>query len=87
LAIFLPQFDKIRHTGCDILMAGGDFMYYELTEEEIKDFAAKYLPEWEDDIIHVSRISYNGVVEYMVNHHYLIVIYKNAVIAKDLQEL
>lgn len=60
-------------------------MYYELTEEEIKKFAKQYLPEWKDCIVCVSRISYNGVIEYMVNKHYLIVVYKNAVIAKDLQ--
>ncbi len=62
-------------------------VYYELSKKEIKQFAKQYLPMWENDIVKVTRISYKGVTEYMVNDHYLIILYKNKVIGKDLQEL
>jgi len=60
-------------------------MFYILNEKEVRDFTEKYLPMWQDDIIKVSRIEYNNISEYLVNDHYLITIYKDRVVEKDLQ--
>ena len=60
-------------------------MFYRLTKKEINDFCDKYLPEWKQDIVEITRIDYNGVYEYLINGHYLLIFYKDKIVAKDLQ--
>lgn len=61
-------------------------MYKKLNKNQIQKFAEKYLSEWKNDIYDVSLLKYENVKEYLVNEHYLITIYKDRVIEKDLQE-
>ena len=54
-------------------------MYHELNTRERKLFINKHLDihaEYIKDIKKISRISYGGVDEYMINNKYLIRIYK-----------
>ncbi len=54
-------------------------MYYELSKREIKKFIKKYLNESDPYISlinHISRIDYNGVVEYRINYKYTLKVYK-----------
>lgn len=54
-------------------------MYYELSKREIKKFIKRYLNENDpfiDRINHISRIDYNGVVEYRINRKYTLKVYK-----------
>lgn len=60
-------------------------MYRELSEKEVKEFANMYLKEWEGDILEVSVIEYNNIREYMVNHHFLVIIKGKQVKKIDLQ--
>lgn len=60
-------------------------MFKILNEQEMMKFTNKYLKEWKDDIEIVSSISYNGIIEYMVNHHYLVILKGNNVEISDLQ--
>ncbi len=59
---------------------GGFFiMYKELTKKEIKKFISKYLNPCDDytkKINHISVIEYNSVKEYLINHKYILKIYK-----------
>ena len=58
---------------------GGICMYYELSKREIKKFIKKYLNESDPYISlinHISRIDYNGVVEYRINYKYTLKVYK-----------
>lgn len=61
-------------------------MYKKLNKKQIKRFVEKYLSEWKNDIYDVSLLKYENVKEYLVNEHYLVTIYKDRVIEKDLQE-
>lgn len=56
-----------------------------LNKEEIKEFTKNYFPLWLDDIKVVSLIEYNGVKEYLVNRHYLVMVDGVNVVKKDLQ--
>ena len=60
-------------------------MYTELKGKELNKFADKYLKEWKDDIVEVSRISYKGVKEYLVNRHYLVIVRRQNIKMIDLQ--
>ena len=54
-------------------------MYYELSKREIKKFIKKYLNDSDPYISlinHISRIDYNGVVEYRINYKYTLKVYK-----------
>ena len=54
-------------------------MYYELSKREIKKFIKKYLNESDPYISlinHISRIDYNGVIEYRINYKYTLKVYK-----------
>ncbi|MCX4365120.1 MAG: hypothetical protein OSJ70_05045 [Bacilli bacterium] len=54
-------------------------MYKELTKKEIKKFISKYLNPCDDytkKINHISVIEYNSVKEYLINHKYILKIYK-----------
>ena len=42
-------------------------MYKKLNEKQIKRFAQRYLPDWQNDIYEVSLLKYAGVKEYLVN--------------------
>ncbi len=46
-------------------------MYEVLDSAALKTFVSKYFQGWEKDIWKVSKISYQGVVEYLINEHYL----------------
>lgn len=61
-------------------------MYRKLNKKQIKRFAKKYLPDWQNDIYKVSLLKSCGIKEYLVNEHYFVIVYKNKVIEKDLQE-
>lgn len=61
-------------------------MYKKLNKKQIKRFAKKYLKDWQNDIYEVSLLKYNGIKEYLVNEHYFVIIDKNKIIEKDLQE-
>ena len=57
-------------------------MYYELTEKEINKFINKYFNKYDEDIKkinHISRIKYRNVEEYLINHKYILRIYKQIV--------
>lgn len=54
-------------------------MYYELTEKEISKFINKYFNKYDEEIKkinHISRIKFKNVEEYLINHKYLLRIYK-----------
>ncbi len=54
-------------------------MYHELNSREIKKFINRYLNPFDDytkKIKHVSVIEYNGVLEYLINHKYIMKVYK-----------
>lgn len=54
-------------------------MYHELTKKEIKKFIGKYLNKYDDytkEIKHISVIEYKGVKEYLINHKYMLKVYK-----------
>lgn len=54
-------------------------MYYELTKKEIKKFIKKYFNINDpgiNKINHISKIEYNGVKEYRINHKYTLRVYK-----------
>lgn len=58
-----------------------------LNKEEINVFASTYLPIWKKDINSVSLIEYNGIKEYLVNEHYIVLVDKhNNVTELDLQD-
>lgn len=61
-------------------------MYKKLNKKQIKRFAQRYLPDWVNDIYEVSLLKYARVKEYLVNEHYFVVVYKDKVVEKDLQE-
>ncbi len=61
-------------------------MYKKLNKKQIKRFVKKYLKDWKNDIYEVSLLKSNGIKEYLVNEHYFIIVYKNKIIEKDLQE-
>lgn len=46
-------------------------MFKILDEKERDNFVRKYFNAWAGDIWKVSSIEYNGVVEYLINEHYL----------------
>lgn len=53
-------------------------MFHNLTKKEIKAFIRRYLNECDDytkDIHHISKISYNNVTEYLINHKYILKVY------------
>lgn len=60
-------------------------MYSILNEKEIKAFTTKYLPLWTGSINKVSKIEYKGIVEYLVNNHYLVTIFPDHIEELDLQ--
>lgn len=62
-------------------------MYRLLSQKEMSNFALKYLPEWSQDIVKVSMISYHGTKEYLVNDHYLVTVNRHKVTHNDLQVL
>lgn len=49
-------------------------MYRVLEKEELNIFINKYFKEWGNDIKKVTKISYNGINEYLINDHYLYII-------------
>lgn len=54
-------------------------MYYELTKKEVKKFIRKYLNVYDDytkEIKNISVIEYDGVKEYLINHKYMLKVYK-----------
>ena len=54
---------------------GEKYMYYELNKRKINLFLRKHLDihaKYIKDIKKISKISYGGVDEYMINHKYLI---------------
>lgn len=54
-------------------------MYYELTKREIQKFIKRYFNIDDpgiDNINHISRIEYNKVKEYRINHLYTLKVYK-----------
>lgn len=61
-------------------------MYKKLNKKQIKRFAKKYLLDWVNDIYEVSLLKSNRIKEYLVNEHYFVIIDKNKIIEKDLQE-
>ena len=61
-------------------------MYRKLNKKQVKRFAKKYLPDWQDDIYKISLLKSSGIKEYLVNEHYFVIVYKNKVVGKDLQE-
>ena len=61
-------------------------MYRKLNKKQVKRFAKKYLPDWQDDIYKISLLKSSGIKEYLVNEHYFVIVYKNKVVEKDLQE-
>ena len=61
-------------------------MYKKLNKKQIKRFVKKYLKDWKNDIYEVRLLKSNGIKEYLVNEHYFIIVYKNKIIEKDLQE-
>ena len=62
-------------------------MYKKLNKKQIKRFAKKYLSNWANDIHDVSLLKCDGIKEYLVNEHYFVIVYKDKIIEKDLQEL
>lgn len=60
-------------------------MYTELKGKELNKFINMYLPKWKNDIKEVSRISYKGTKEYLVNNHYLIIVSRRKIKTIDLQ--
>lgn len=62
-------------------------MYKKLNEKQIKRFAQRYLPDWQNDIYEVSLLKYAGVKEYLVNEHYFVIVDKDKITEKDTQEL
>ena len=62
-------------------------MYKKLNEKQIKRFAKRYLPDWQNDIYEVSLLKYAGVKEYLVNEHYFVIVDKDKITEKDTQEL
>ena len=62
-------------------------MYTELKGKELNKFINMYLPEWKNDIKEVSRISYKGTKEYLVNNHYLVVVNKRYIKMIDIQDI
>lgn len=58
-----------------------------LNKKEIDIFANKYLPIWKNDINSVSLLEYNGIKEYLVNDHYIVLVDKNNNVEEfDLQD-
>lgn len=58
-----------------------------LNQEEINIFANKYLPIWKKDINTISLLEYNGIKEYLVNEHYLVIVDKQDNVKEiDLQD-
>lgn len=54
-------------------------MYHELTKREVKSFIKKYMNPFDDytkEIKHISVIEYDGIKEYLINHKYMIKMYK-----------
>lgn len=54
-------------------------MYHELSKKEIKQFIKKYMNPLDDytkEIKHISVIEYEGIKEYLINHKYILKIYK-----------
>lgn len=54
-------------------------MYYELNKKEIKKFIKKYFNQYDDytkNINHISRIEYKHVEEFLINHRYILKVYK-----------
>ena len=54
-------------------------MYHELTKTEREKFIKKYLSPMDDytkKITHISVIEYKGVKEYLINHKYILKVYK-----------
>ncbi len=54
-------------------------MYHELTKKEREKFIKKYLNPMDDytkKITHISVIEYKGVKEYLINHKYILKVYK-----------
>lgn len=45
-----------------------------LSRDEIIKFANKYFPMYKGDIKSVSYFEYNGIIEYLVNDHYLFLV-------------
>lgn len=61
------------------LANGGNSMYHELTKKERDKFIKKYLNPMDDytkEIKHISVIEYKGVKEYLINHKYILKVYK-----------
>lgn len=61
-------------------------MYKKLNKKQIKRFAKKYLSNWVNDIYEVSLLKSSGIKEYLVNEHYFVIVHKNNIVEKDLQE-
>lgn len=54
-------------------------MYHELRKSEIKKFIKKYLNPFDDytkKINSIIVIEYKGVKEYLINHKYILKVYK-----------
>lgn len=54
-------------------------MYYELSKKEIKAFIKKYMnpfDEYTKEIKQISVIEYEDIKEYLINHKYILRIYK-----------
>ena len=61
-------------------------MYKKLNKKQIKRFAKKYLSNWVNDIYEVSLLKSSGIKEYLVNEPYFVIVHKNNIVEKDLQE-
>ena len=81
------QFDKYYAKSMLLLLWRGKCMYKKLNEKQIKRFAQRYLPDWQNDIYEVSLLKYAGVKEYLVNEHYFVIVDKDKITEKDTQEL
>ena len=49
-------------------------MYKVLNDIERLEFANKYFQKWVQDIWKVSTTSYQNVIEYLINDHYLFLV-------------